>query len=46
MPYGRHGMSPETLAGRASLRIKGVQELHESGRHDDDLRRRLPVASG
>jgi hypothetical protein len=44
--YGRHGMSPETFAGPRFLRIKRVQELQEAGRLDDDLRRRLPVASG
>jgi hypothetical protein len=44
--YGRHGMSPETFAGPRFLRIKRVQELHEAGRRDDDLRWRLPVASG
>jgi hypothetical protein len=44
--YGRHGMSAEAFAGPRFLRIKRVQELREAGRVDDDLRGRLPVASG
>jgi hypothetical protein len=44
--YGRHRMSAETVAGPHFLRIKRVQELQETRRLDDDLRWRLPIASG
>jgi len=39
-------MSPETIAGPRFLRITPVGEPQKAGRLDDDLRRRLPVASG
>jgi nucleoside-diphosphate-sugar epimerase len=44
--YVRHGLTHEQFTGPSYLRIKRVQELQEAGRLDDQLRWRLPVASG
>jgi nucleoside-diphosphate-sugar epimerase len=44
--YVRHGLTFEEFTGTRFLRIKRVRELQESGRLDEDLRWRLPVASG
>ena len=44
--YARHGLTFAEFTGSRFLRIKRVQELQATGRIDDDLRWRLPVASG
>lgn len=44
--YDRFGLTLEEFTGTRYLRIKRVQELQVAGAIDDDLRRRVPVASG
>jgi nucleoside-diphosphate-sugar epimerase len=44
--YVRNGLTFEEFTGLRFLRIKRVQELQEAGRLDEDLRWRIPVASG
>jgi nucleoside-diphosphate-sugar epimerase len=43
--YARHGLTFDEFTGSRYLRIKRVQELQGTGRLDDELRWRLPVAS-
>jgi hypothetical protein len=43
--YTRNGLTFEEFTGSRYLRIKRVRELQDSGRLDDELRWRLPVAS-
>ncbi len=44
--YARNGLTLEEFTGTRYLRIKRVQELQEAGEIDDDLRRRVVIASG
>lgn len=44
--YDRFGLTLEEFTGTRYLRIKRVQELQVAGAIDDDLRPRVPVASG
>ena len=44
--YDRHGLSFEEFTGTRYLRINRVRELQAGGRLDDELRWRLPVATG
>lgn len=43
--YVRNGLTFEAFTGTRYLRINRVRELQESGRLDDELRRRLPVSA-
>ena len=44
--YERHGLSFEEFTGTRYLRINRVRELQAIGQLDDELRWRLPVATG
>jgi nucleoside-diphosphate-sugar epimerase len=44
--YARNGLTLEEFTGARYLRINRVRELQDAGRLDDELRWRVPVATG